>query len=79
MPTKEILSALDITMNYNLFQFGDTFWKQVSGAAMGAPPACCIAMLYYIIHELKLLPLFTFKIPFYRRYIDDGFGIWLRM
>ena len=34
-------------------------------------------MLYYFIHEAyRLLPSFSTEIRFYRRYIDNVFGIW---
>ena len=64
-------------MNHNYFKFGDTFWKQISGVAMGAPPSCCIAMLYYYVHKyLTLLPSFSTELQFYSRYIDDVLGLW---
>ena len=73
--TEPIIKALSIIMKNNLFQFGDTYWLQISGVAMGAPPACTIAMIYYYIRECSFLPLFP-SITFYTRYIDDGFLIW---
>ena len=70
------MEAMTLIMRNNLFCFGDTFWKQISGVAMGAPPACCIAMIYYFIHESNLLPSFSTELQFYRRYIDNVLGIW---
>ena len=50
-----ILEALELLMRNNLFQFGDTYWKQIDDTAMGAPPAPAYAALYYAIHKLYLI------------------------
>ena len=71
-----ILEALELLMRNNLFQFGDTDWKQIDGTAMGAPPAPAYATIYYAIHELYLTHKFGKFLKFYRRYIDDALAIW---
>jgi hypothetical protein len=40
------------------------------------PPGCVYATLYFGIWELKIVPFFQANLPFYRRYIDEVFGIW---
>ena len=64
-----------IIMKNNLFQFGDTYWLQIDGTAMGVSPSCSYATLYYSDHENYLCKKYP-EIIFYRRYIDDIFAIW---
>jgi hypothetical protein len=71
-----VISALEIIMRNNVFQFSDTFWLQKDGTAMGTPPACMWATLYFASHEDNLSEEFQQFLLFYKRYIDDGFGIW---
>ena len=77
LPINAILDALRLVMKNNVFQFGDTFWHQLTGCAMGTPPAPPYATLFYAIFEFKLLDEFADNLFFLRRYIDDMLGIWV--
>jgi hypothetical protein len=72
-----LIEAMKIVFRNNLFKFGDTYWRQKSGTAMGTPPAPPYATLFYAIHENEMLKKWSGRVPFYKRFIDDVFGIWL--
>jgi hypothetical protein len=45
------LTTLDIIMDNNIFSFGDTFWRQLQGTAMGTPAAPLYSIITYGYHE----------------------------
>jgi hypothetical protein len=71
-----VIEGLSIIMKNNLFQFGDTYWLQINGTAMGVSPSCVYATLYFAIHEAAIQQNYS-EIIFYKRYIDDVIGIWI--
>ena len=77
LPLDAINDALELIMYNNVFRFGDCYFHQLSGTAMGTPPACCYATIYYAVKEKTLLHKYKENLVFYKRYIDDVFGIWV--
>ena len=77
MPIDLICNLLETVMTQNIFKFGNTWWKQKNGTAMGTPCACIYATLFFGYHERKLL-LTKYKenLILYKRQIDDIFIIW---
>ena len=77
-PTKLFLQVLEQVMTRNLFQFDDTYYRQIDGTAMGTSSACMFATLYYALHErLTILTHFGHAMPFFKRFIDDILGVWI--
>lgn len=54
-PKDMLLAALKEIMTNNIFQFGDTFWKQIRGTAMGTSTAVNYAVLYVAFLENSIL------------------------
>ena len=65
-------------MNNNIVRFGDLYRKQISGTAMGKPPAPMWVNTFEVLYEFELLPCWTDSILFYVQFIDDIYGIWMR-
>ncbi len=67
-----VIQGMTLVMRNNLIRFGDTYWIQISGTAMGTSPAPAYATIYFSYHEeTALLPDPCHAIIFYKRYIDD--------
>ena len=73
--TSALAAALELVMRNNVFCFGDTYFLQTSGTAMGTPPAPTYATLYFAIWEATVVPEFP-ELQLYTRYIDDCYGMW---
>ena len=43
LPPLLLVEAIQLIMSNNYFQFGNTYWKQISVVAMGTPAACMLA------------------------------------
>ena len=71
-----LIEALGIVLRSNVMKFGDVVVKQISGVAMGVPPAPPIATIYFGVKEETLLVTWSRPLFFYKRFIDDVFGIW---
>ena len=77
VPVSALCEALRFVMTNNVFTFGDLTFKQLNGTAMGTPPAPPYATLYYALQEENFLDTHATSLMFYKRFIDDVFGIFL--
>lgn len=76
---RALIEALDIVLHNNRMRFDGLLIHQHKGIAMGMAPAPSIANLFVAIYEaIHIISFPTSSLPFIRRFIDDGFGIWLR-
>ena len=73
-PVEKILAGLELIMKSNVFSFGNRYFLQTNGTAMGTPCACAYATIYYSYHEETAL-LKDPSLLFYRRLIDDAIVI----
>ena len=77
-PKEFFLETLRIVMNNNIFSFGDTYWQQLQGTAMGTPAAPLYSIITYGYHEnTQILNTYQRNLIYYKRYIDDIFGVWI--
>jgi hypothetical protein len=79
-PKEFFLKTLHTVMNENVFQLDDTFWQQTFGTSMVTSCACpcAYATLYWGYIERKyILPKWQQNLLYFKRFINDKFGIWL--
>ena len=75
-PTTLVCDLIEIVMNNNIFEFGDTWWQQQNDTAMGTPCACIYATLFFGFHKRNLLlQKYKNNIILFKRQIDDIFLI----
>lgn len=77
-PIEAIKEAMELVMRNNIFEWGDMYFLQLLGTAMGTSAACMWATIYFCVHESrKLIPTYQNQLKLLRRFIDDKFGIWV--
>ena len=67
--TKGFYTILKLVFDYNIFAFGEKFFKQILGIAMGSKSGPSVANIYIWLLEKKFL--YIHKPLLYVRFIDD--------
>lgn len=65
----------EFVLNNNYFEYNNRIYKQTQGIAMGTNAAVHLANIYVFYHFDRYFETHP-KMLFYKRYIDDVFGIW---
>ena len=77
-PLEAVTYAMKTIMRNHIFEWGDLFFLQLLGTAMGTSSAVMWATLYYAYHEVHtLIPNHGHNLLYFKRFIDDIFGIWI--
>eukprot|EP00957_Ditylum_brightwellii_P131687 10043661-Ditylum_brightwellii.AAC.1 len=74
---KAIKTVLTIVMTYNVFNFGDAHFLQLTGAVMGTPLALDYAQTTFGAHEVLMLAWFLTSLLLYKQCIDGICGVWV--
>ena len=76
IPAEELCSLIKLCLEVTYFQFGEQFYRQVQGAAMGSPLSPVVANLYMEAFEQQALVNFPCKPRLWVRYVDNVFAVW---
>ena len=71
MTAGQITDLLSICLKSTYFQFNNTIYTQIEGAAMGSPVSPIVANLFMEWFELKAIHSFQYEVTIWRRYVDD--------
>ena len=73
-----LIDLIEIVLRYNIYMFGDLYFKSIKGIAMGTCSAVMLSNIYVAYNEeKKIKPKYYLNMYLYRRFIDDTFFFWL--
>ena len=75
IPTDSVMQMIEVVLNNNNFCIAGKYYQQMDGIAIGSRLGKNFACSYMRVWDEALLN-YTVSPLFYKRFIDDGFGIW---
>ena len=75
-PDQHILDLLELSLKNNDFQFNRETFLQTKGTAMGKKYAPSYANIFMAQFETEAMKKCYLKPDFYKRFLDDIFGVW---
>ena len=76
IPIPDLCALVELCLKSTYFQFGESFYEQVEGAAMGSPLSPIVANVFMENFETRALDTSSKKPKMWHRYVDDVFVIW---
>ena len=73
MQVEQIISLLEFCLRATYFQFQDSFFKQLQGAAMGSAISPIVTNLYMGDFEIKAINTAEHHSRTWKRYVNDNF------
>ena len=76
IPIPNLCALVELCLKSTYFQFGESYYEQVEGAAMGSPLSPIVANIFMEDLETQALETAAWKPKMWRRYVDDVLVVW---